>query len=94
MTQKKPLSKLQKEVLLLFAEDSARGMSHYDDKAYSWRTEIHIPERQIIRTKRPTIMTLRRHGLIEGSSLAGPWTITERGRAIAAHIRNGEDFQL
>ena len=91
---KKPLSKLQKEVLLLFAEDSARGMSHYDDKVYSWRTEIHIPERQIIRTKRPTIMTLRRHGLIEGSSISGPWTITDRGRAIAVRIRNGDRFEL
>ena len=94
MTQKKPLSKLQKEVLLLFAEDGAVGRSHYDEKAYSQRTEIHIPERQIIRTKRPTIMVLRRHRLIEGNWISGPWTITDRGRAIAVRIRNGDRFEL
>lgn len=88
------LSPLQEETLLLLAVDSARAFGDYDEKHYTHRTEIHIPERQIIVVKRPTITVLLRYRLISGNPISGPWTITDRGRVIAALIEKKESYSL
>jgi len=90
------LTPLQIEILRLFAIEGARASTHYDEKAYTHRTEIRFPVgvHPTVRTKRPTIQVLRRHRLLQGSDVFGPWTITDRGRAILARIDRGEEYSL